>query len=737
MIRAIFMAAGLATCLAAASCTSAGRAIPEFAWEPRSDWINVRADVAPRAVGDGAADDTAALQAALDALSDEGGKRGTVYLPPGTYRITRTLVLAKRDGIAVLGHGRTTRIVWDGPGGQGDDSRMFWSDGTPRSRYVGITWDGRGKAHVGFDYDSKGLFETENDHRHEAFLNFTGAGLRVGHDQKLAAAETTVTNCLFRNCDRGAAILTFNDYNFTFAGCAFIDCGTGVFGGKGSNFYVRDSHFERSRAVDVRIAAEHACSVRRCTSVGSRRFIEESSIAPLTVQDCQVSGWTDPAGAVALDNGPAILFDCVFTAAPGRHPPITLARGQPLIVSQNRSAETDGLVKPADGAVVTEVPEGARGGSITSARREFLTDKADVGGKVFDARRDFGAKGDGKADDTKAIQATLDAAREHGRGSVAYLPSGDYAVTRTLRVTGRDWRFAGSGTHTRLFWYGPPDGAIVEVRDPERITVENLNVGEAGRQKNGADILQTGLGAASSVNYDRVWVYGMYRKQAGVKGFVARDLPQGTVIRADHFNGNLRFVKSARATILFNSSYEGAIVVEGKGEGLRDGFLGFQTRLGTANRYGLCVRDSRSIVMSDYYVEQADRLMEFGGNAGDPPGRITIGMPKTHFTENPGIDIQNYNGRIAIGPSMLYPGGITPARIVHTGANALRLVWMACQGYEVEPAFHLGASAKCALVGNAGKGAGPNAIPEGGMAEVADALDDLRRLGALDLELND
>jgi hypothetical protein len=61
----VVLVMGLAAGLAAASCTSAARAIPELAWEPRSDWINVRTDVSPRAVGDGAADDTAALQAAL------------------------------------------------------------------------------------------------------------------------------------------------------------------------------------------------------------------------------------------------------------------------------------------------------------------------------------------------------------------------------------------------------------------------------------------------------------------------------------------------------------------------------------------------------------------------------------------------------------------------------------------------------------------------------------------------
>ena len=66
--------------------------LPRLDWEERSDWINVKTKVTPKAVGDGVADDTAAIQAALDSLKSEGyAFPNTIYLPPGSYRITRTL----------------------------------------------------------------------------------------------------------------------------------------------------------------------------------------------------------------------------------------------------------------------------------------------------------------------------------------------------------------------------------------------------------------------------------------------------------------------------------------------------------------------------------------------------------------------------------------------------------------------------------------------------------------------
>src|SRR5258705_53662 len=47
--------------------------------------------------------------------------------------------------------------------------------------------------------------------------------------------------------------------------------------------------------------------------------------------------------------------------------------------------------------------------------------------------RDFGARGDGKTDDTAAFQKTLDAARQ-ASGGIAYAPRGNYFFAGHLNV---------------------------------------------------------------------------------------------------------------------------------------------------------------------------------------------------------------------------------------------------------------------------------------------------------------
>ena len=270
-------------------------AIPELAWQERSDWINVKTAVTPPAKG-GAADDTAAIQAALERIQDAA----TIYFPPGTYRITQTLVVphGRFLGVSLVGHGRTTVLAWHGPPG----GRMFWTqDGIPYSRYVGLTWDGRGQAAVGFDHACLKIFETEIRHQHEAFVNFTEADVRAWPRKKSPPPKRiSRTACSSMRTRSLAAQLQRS--------------GPDVRGLRVPPLRRRrlqrqrhellraaNSHFEHGADTDIVSAGEQGSSVRRCTSHGSKQFLRmSSSVGPLVIQDCRVDAWTHAGGAVQL-----------------------------------------------------------------------------------------------------------------------------------------------------------------------------------------------------------------------------------------------------------------------------------------------------------------------------------------------------------------------------------------------------------------------------------------------------
>jgi len=703
--------------------------IPSLTWQERSDWTNVKTDVEPRAVGDGQADDTAAIQAALD----RAAAGGTAYLPPGTYRITRTLVFTgPAVGCLVIGHGRDTRIVWDGPEG----GCMFRSNGVAYSRYVGLSWDGRRRAAVGFDHASELRFETEVRHEHESFRNFAGFGVRVGNEQRLASAEILYRNCLFEDCGVGLGFLTFNDYDNTIDRCEFVRCGTGVFDNKG-NFYARNCHFEGSAVADFSVGSEHGSSIRRCTSIGSRRFIEErGTIAPLTVQDCHVAGWTDPQCAVLLAGSPVLMFDCSFDRPPSEASPVLeTAGGQIFFTSNNSPGPADQLVRQSEGARLYEIPAGKLGGVVASAEQRFLLETVPSPGRVFDAVVDFGAKGDGQTDCTEAIQQTIDAARAAGNGAVAYLPTGSYVVLKTLKVTGGDYTLSGSGFGCQLLWRGEPGQSIVEVSDAEGVTLASMAIGhhDAGPMDHGADVLVTApSGRPCRVAFDEVSAFGMYQKAPEAHGIRFVGLPPGSVVDALHVQGNLRIADSAAATLLFRTSYEGTVTLEGPAAD-RGGLVGFLTRLATLSRPTLHVRDNLSIVMSDFYNEQSDQHVVLEGNEEQPEGAVTIQGPKMHtFTQEPVFDIRDYAGRIYYGQSQFYVDPKEP-RFVSSGTRPSRLILAGHFWYNTTPRPELGPEVRLTLIGN--RDVPDISADDQALSDMASALDDLRRLGKVELGL--
>jgi hypothetical protein len=703
--------------------------IPRLDWQPRSDWINAKSDVTPAAVGDGQADDTAAVQAALN----RGVMGKTVFLPPGTYRLTQTLVFhGPQTGSAIIGDGRATRLVWDGPEG----GRMLWSDGVAYCRYVGLAWDGRGKAAVGFDHAAQKRFETEVLHEHESFQNFTACGIRVGNQQHVASAEILYHNCLFDHCATAIGLLTFNDYDNTIDGCEFRDCGRGVVAAK-ANFYARNCHFENSSEADFIVSDEHGCSIRRCTSVGSKRFVlEPGTVAPLTVQDCRVADWTDPEGAVHLNGSPVLMFDCAFTHASSNRVPVKVVNGsQKLLLSNNRPAPMECLVTGLAPDKLYVIPPGRESGVTTAASQHFLQETVSVPARVFDAVRDFGAKGDGRTDDSTAIQSAIDAAKQQGHGAIAYLPGRRYAVSRSLLVTGSDYTLGGSGFRCELAWRGEPGKPFIVVSGVNNVTLANFMVGhhDLGPMNHGDDILiDSPAGKPCRLVLDEIYAFGMYQKSPDKHGIHFDRLPAGSVIDAWHVQGNVRITDCARATLLFRTSYEGTVTLEGAA--LRpDGFIGFLTRVSTASRPALRVLDNNSVVMSDFYNEQSDQIAIFDGLAGQPSGRVTIQGPKMHLlTHEPVFDIRSYCGQIYYGQTQFY---CEPKEMEFrfSGTRPVQLILAGNFWYSSQPVFKPQPNTHLTLLGNSGAPDSTTGMSD--LESLSSALDDLRRLGELDYRL--
>jgi hypothetical protein len=748
--------------------------IPSLNWTQRSDWVNVKEK---GVIGDGVADDTVALQTVLSTV-----KSGMVfYFPPGTYRITKMLnMTGPALGVSWLGHGRDTRIVWDGE----ENGTILCEDGfAQNARYEGFIFDGRGKAGIGFWHNSNTRFETEEIHRNMAFVGFRKSGIHMelnwrDKGDKYATAEIVFQNCLFEDCGTGVWSGSFNDYNYTYEGCEFIRCGTGIYCSKG-NFYVRNSHFEGSRDVDISSMGEHGSSVRRVTSWKSKSFIRHSSsVAPITVEDCHIGAWgvgekgVGPDGCAIVQAGiQMLIFDCSFKDAPDGRPPVfaggrviysacRTANGAELCgMQRGKSAGDLELEKKVLAANVIRLPDGERAVSRIEPQTSFLKSEWNVPGKVFDIRLDFGAKGDGKTDDTKALQGAIDAARKHAKNAIAYLPAGNYVISETIRMEGADYIVGGSGPLSRIIWRGAEGGTMLAVHNPDRLRLENIMIGhhDGGIGKNSIDIMQTDS-RPSSIAYEAVFVFGMYQKKPLERGLQFRDLSKDSLVVLDRVNGNLHFTDCDRATIFAPVSYEGSLVIDGKKLD-RDGFMGFQTRLSTIVAGALYLQDNHSLVLSDFFVEQADSGYHIDGAAGLPKGRVTIQAPKLHLSEKiqqppPDIQIRDYEGEILLGPMQF---SCWPAAVVirQEGDRPVLITLLASKFYECLPDWQLGQSARLALLAN--QGFGPydqitkkldkiqrvnsgsdlqDNATEKDRAIMTNAFDDLRKLGELDLRLN-
>ena len=715
----------------AVSMTTDSGNIPVLNHIARSDWISVKDH---GAIGDGKHDDTAAIQEAIHAMASggqgpgNGGRPTTCYFPPGTYLITRTLLLGDRPvtntstkigmfGGNFVGHGSASTILWGGPAAPDDilasppgNYSMVWDMGAAYFNFKGLVWDGNALAAVGVDHFGHGFYATFMLHRLESFVNFKVAGIRVGGEysnpglEHMATAEIRFDRLHFAKNFYGVLLQSFNDLDNMFHGCHFQDNQVSVSTTHG-NFYISDTRFERSNITDTFNGGCCAgSSIRRSVSVGSSMFAVIGGWCgvgqPAKIHDCRIEGFGGGGGAAVAKamglasipavamawRGPLSVVDTTFTpaAAHSAAPAMsswTAATSMSFLNMSGAGFRQSGQYKEHDwartylfsnneltgtGVMLDPLPPdtsynisllpASLGPSPITADTHFLPASWPISKKVFEAKRDFGAVGDGKSPDLASIQSCIDAAAAHGAGASCYLGPGIYAVNATVVLHGRDYIFEGAGSATALTAHmsaGHQNDSLVTV-DPSNawnITIQQMWLNHQ------AHAPKLFMGPPARGASPRLIFADYIMCIDNTTGVVLRDLgPKDTVLIGGLYNP-LSVIGSAAAVVLVNFHEGGYTTVAetGAAYGKQDhaepgadtaeraedqaagppdstGFMGELVKVpATGVAFALYVRDSGNYVVGDFYEESNIQIVYISGTAADTtPGRVTMSNVKHH-----------------------------------------------------------------------------------------------------------
>jgi hypothetical protein len=441
---------------------------------PFPSWKNVKADYG--AVGDGKADDTAAVQRGLDDLQKHKDSV-VLYFPAGVYRITDTVKTIRKAhtecmGVTVVGEDpATTTIRWDGKAG----GLMFQYDAW-YSRIGRLTLDGAGRAGVALAYG--GGFSTYNETADMVFQDVgDGMAMATGNNGQ---AENEVLRCRFLRCS-GAGLRTnnFNSLDIWAWYCRFEDCGWGLYNGAG-NFHAYQCVFLRSRKMDVGAANLMVFSFINNFSMGSKCFMDwEGGHTWGSATSITGNRIIEPTGdfAIRLGNaGPYLLADNVIKSRAGAAGPVVhMTWGDQALVGNTYTVANPVKENGRFRRVAEKVVEAA---TVSAEPPALPPAPPNRKRQVFEVAA--GA-------DAAAIQAAIDKAVPlKGKRPIVHLPVGTYKIGQTLVIlAGADVQLVGDGgaeTATVLQWTGKAGGPVLKLEGPSRATVRDLSVsaGAAG-----------------------------------------------------------------------------------------------------------------------------------------------------------------------------------------------------------------------------------------------------------------
>ncbi len=385
-----------------------------------------------RGVGDGRADDSAAIQQAIDAAAADG-KGGVVFLPSGRYRISRTIFV--RSAVRIFGVGATRPEILLGDGAQG-----FGSGVAAMVSFTGEDQYRVGKAPVpprtSVPFDPS-IFDATSSTFYSAISN-VDFRIGTGNAGAVAVRFRVAQHGFIRHCDFhiGSGLAGVYQAGNEFEDLRFFGGRYGIMSEKTSpawQFTLIDSDFDGQRDAAIR---EHEVDLTlvnvafRNTPVGIE--IDRGHSDSLWGKDVRFENVSRAGVVISAEN--SVFTQIGFDNAVAANTPTFVSfrdSGKTIAGAAARYRVKDfsyGL-KLAGlgtiGAYATDI-DMAPLSRLPARRAPAIRALPPV--RSWANVRDLGVKGDDTTDDTAALQRAIDTHR------VLYLPMGRYRVTETLKL---------------------------------------------------------------------------------------------------------------------------------------------------------------------------------------------------------------------------------------------------------------------------------------------------------------